>query len=345
MKLRAAHADQEAVDDGQRQRQADLDAAALTGLAAASIEPRSASMLRRTTSMPTPRPLRLVTFSAVEKPGSKISFRISASGHHVARHQAALQARCQHLVAPDAAAVVADADQDVAASWQADSTSRPCAGLPAAVRSRGSPARGPARCAPGASAGRRCARPPTCPARSRRPAVPAPRPCRARWRCRAPRGESARRSRRSAPCAACSVLLRISSISRPTCWLAFAQRPLAGLPRQHRRAGAGDHQFAQQVDHRVQPVGLHADEALVLEHRRGAAVARLLLLVSAHHHLRAEAADGFQHLAQAGCRPSGWRRWCCACSACCSWMREMAPTSTRMSPRRGRSGRASISRT
>ena len=30
------------------------------------------SMLRLTTSMPTPRPDRLVTWSAVEKPGSKI---------------------------------------------------------------------------------------------------------------------------------------------------------------------------------------------------------------------------------------------------------------------------------
>ena len=35
--------------------------------------PRSAVMLRFTTSMPTPRPDRLVTVSAVEKPGSKIS--------------------------------------------------------------------------------------------------------------------------------------------------------------------------------------------------------------------------------------------------------------------------------
>ncbi len=35
--------------------------------------PRSAVMLRLTTSMPTPRPDRFVTCSAVENPGSKIS--------------------------------------------------------------------------------------------------------------------------------------------------------------------------------------------------------------------------------------------------------------------------------
>jgi hypothetical protein len=36
--------------------------------------PRSASTLRLTTSIPTPRPDRLVTCSAVEKPGMKISW-------------------------------------------------------------------------------------------------------------------------------------------------------------------------------------------------------------------------------------------------------------------------------
>ena len=36
-------------------------------------------MLRRTTSMPTPRPERLETVSAVEKPGSKIRLMISLS--------------------------------------------------------------------------------------------------------------------------------------------------------------------------------------------------------------------------------------------------------------------------
>jgi hypothetical protein len=37
------------------------------------VRPRIAMRLRRTTSMPTPRPERLVTFSAVEKPGARIS--------------------------------------------------------------------------------------------------------------------------------------------------------------------------------------------------------------------------------------------------------------------------------
>jgi hypothetical protein len=36
-------------------------------------------MLRRTTSMPTPRPERLLICSAVEKPASKISLWISSS--------------------------------------------------------------------------------------------------------------------------------------------------------------------------------------------------------------------------------------------------------------------------
>ena len=43
------------------------------GRLAMSTLPRSAVMLRLTTSMPTPRPDRLVTCSAVEKPGSKMS--------------------------------------------------------------------------------------------------------------------------------------------------------------------------------------------------------------------------------------------------------------------------------
>ena len=42
-----------------------------------SMEPRRASMLRFTTSIPTPRPETLVTCLAVEKPGAKISEKIS----------------------------------------------------------------------------------------------------------------------------------------------------------------------------------------------------------------------------------------------------------------------------
>ena len=51
-----------------------------------SMLPRRASMLRRTTSMPTPRPDRLVTCSAVEKPGSKTG-RIPPRRSVVARHR------------------------------------------------------------------------------------------------------------------------------------------------------------------------------------------------------------------------------------------------------------------
>ncbi|MNP43617.1 hypothetical protein D3C76_1374460 [compost metagenome] len=44
----------------------------LPGWLSRSTVPRSKVMLRLTTSMPTPRPERLVTTWAVEKPGSKI---------------------------------------------------------------------------------------------------------------------------------------------------------------------------------------------------------------------------------------------------------------------------------
>ena len=57
------------------------------GTLSMSTEPRSASMLRRTTSMPTPRPDRLVTVSAVEKPGSMMSWNNLVVGQ-------ALRPRC-----------------------------------------------------------------------------------------------------------------------------------------------------------------------------------------------------------------------------------------------------------
>jgi hypothetical protein len=44
-----------------------------------SISPRNASTFRRTTSMPTPRPERSLTESAVENPASNTRFRISRS--------------------------------------------------------------------------------------------------------------------------------------------------------------------------------------------------------------------------------------------------------------------------
>ena len=49
------------------------------GLLAISMEPRSASTLRRTTSMPTPRPDTSVISRAVENPGARISEKISDS--------------------------------------------------------------------------------------------------------------------------------------------------------------------------------------------------------------------------------------------------------------------------
>ena len=61
-----------------RQAQRHRDARARAGLAI-SIDPCSASTLRRTTSMPTPRPETSVTSRAVEKPGARISEKISAS--------------------------------------------------------------------------------------------------------------------------------------------------------------------------------------------------------------------------------------------------------------------------
>ena len=71
----------------------------LPGSVRISIRPRSASMLRRTTSMPTPRPEISVTLSAVEKPGSKISTLISsADGVRAGRDQAALD-RLRHDLA------------------------------------------------------------------------------------------------------------------------------------------------------------------------------------------------------------------------------------------------------
>ena len=95
-------------------------------------------MLRRTTSMPTPRPLSLVTSLAVEKPGSKISLTISASAGWLPRSTRPLsQARCNTLSrlmprpsSPMRIRMLPD-------SWQADSVSRPCAALPEARRCAG----------------------------------------------------------------------------------------------------------------------------------------------------------------------------------------------------------------
>ena len=66
-----AHADEHSVYNGKSQRQDDRERGALARTDWISTLPRSFSMLRRTTSIPTPRPERSVTFSAVENPGAK----------------------------------------------------------------------------------------------------------------------------------------------------------------------------------------------------------------------------------------------------------------------------------
>ena len=73
------------------------------------------------------------------------------------------------------------------------------------------------------------------------------------------------------------------------------QAGLTGLAGQQRGARAGNHQLAQQVDHRVQPVGLHADVALLA----GRVVTDFLLFAQCgFHHLRGHASLGLQQTAQ-----------------------------------------------
>ena len=89
--------------------------------------------------MPTPRPEMSVTVSAVEKPGRKISLSICSSvEHRVGVDQAALDGPGPHALAVDAAAVVGDLDDDVAADvGRRRARTVPCAGLPFALRSSG----------------------------------------------------------------------------------------------------------------------------------------------------------------------------------------------------------------
>ena len=175
------------------------------------------------------------------------------------------QARCSTLLAVDAAAVVVDADQDAARLVAGRTAS---AGPAAACRRR-------LRCSgvsrPWSSALRtRCisgsamrsttdlsssVSPPTISSATSLPSSAAVSRTTRRKRAKvSPIG-----TMRS-----CSVPLRISSISRADLLVGLDQRALARLARQQRGAGAGDHQFAQQVDHGVEPVGLHADEAAVV---------------------------------------------------------------------------------
>jgi hypothetical protein len=81
--LHAAH--NQRGNDGQRQRNAQPQRGSLAGRESISTLPPIFSTLVRTTSMPTPRPLTLVTAAAVEKPGRKISCSSSRSPSCAAR--------------------------------------------------------------------------------------------------------------------------------------------------------------------------------------------------------------------------------------------------------------------
>ena len=80
--------------------------------------PPMRSILVRTTSMPTPRPETLVTFSAVEKPGRKMNCRICCSlmpAIAASRRQAIGDGLLADPLEIEAAPVVGDADEDVPA--------------------------------------------------------------------------------------------------------------------------------------------------------------------------------------------------------------------------------------
>ena len=122
-----------------------------------SIVPPIWSMLARTTSMPTPRPDTLVIFSAVEKPAEKMKFWICASvilldlGARRPSPLAMALALMRSMI--EAAAVIGDLDDDVAAlvaGGQADGAALGLAGARAArPASRG---RGRRSCGPCGSA-------------------------------------------------------------------------------------------------------------------------------------------------------------------------------------------------
>ena len=87
------------------------------GVDSTSTVPPSFSMFVRTTSMPTPRPLTSVIFSAVEKPGWKISRTVSRSPMRPACSAVMTPfstAFCLSFDGIDAAAVVGDVDPHLA---------------------------------------------------------------------------------------------------------------------------------------------------------------------------------------------------------------------------------------
>jgi hypothetical protein len=235
-------------------------------------EPRSASMLRRTTSMPTPRPLRLVTFSAVEKPGSKIRFRMSASGGVTPRStRPRSQARCQHLVALDAAAVVADADQD-AARLVAGRQRQPALGrlaggqsLLGRLQAVVQPVAHQVHQRVGDALDHRLVEFGLAADDLQRDVLAELGGGVAHHAAEAREGLADRHHAQLQRAVA-------DFLDQPADLLVgLDQRAAAGLAGQQRGAGAGDHQLAQQVDHGVEPVGLHADEAVVLVGRGAAA--------------------------------------------------------------------------
>ena len=80
-----------------------------------SIDPRTASTLRRTTSSPTPRPERSVTSALVESPGAKTSWSISAPDgpRPSATSPRSTQRRAQDGRPVETGAVVAHLDDDL----------------------------------------------------------------------------------------------------------------------------------------------------------------------------------------------------------------------------------------
>ena len=90
--------------------------------------------------MPTPRPLTLVTWAAVEKPGRKINCSRSRSPSCAARSGESnprSMALLRIFSARDAGAVVGDLDDHVAAFLRGPQLSVPSGSLPAAWRTAG----------------------------------------------------------------------------------------------------------------------------------------------------------------------------------------------------------------
>ena len=105
-----------------------------------SIVPPIFSMFERTTSMPTPRPDTLVTFSAVDRPALKMSCWICcsdmlATSASVARPLAIAFARILSTDRPRPSSLISMMMWPP--SWKAFSRTVPNSGLPAAARSCG----------------------------------------------------------------------------------------------------------------------------------------------------------------------------------------------------------------